>query len=405
METKMKIKFYIGSVVLAGAQLAASPSWGQSATPLKIGVMSDQSGMTADFSGPGSVASARMAVEDFGGRVLGRPIEISVGDHLNKPDTGLTVARQWYDNGVSAIFDVGLTSVALGVQDLAREKNKIVIYNSTGNSDMAGKSCSPNGIQWTYNSYALATGSSKGVLDSGGKTWYFITVDYGYGKTLQRDATEIVEKAGGKVIGSTTHPFASTEFSSQLLQAQASKADVVGLATTTIHMTTMLKQAEEFGIRAKGQKLAPLGYTLHDAKALGLASGQGLLVAEPFYWDQNDETRKFATRYKAVVGKMPNMNQASVYGAVTHYLKAVAAAGTADTAPVMAKMKATRVNDFMTKNALIREDGQVMRDLYVFRIKKPSESKNEWDLYSPVSTLPAEQAFRPADKQLCTYLK
>lgn len=234
------------------------------------------------------------------------------------------------------------------------------------------------------------------MLESGAKTWYFITVDYTYGKNVQRDITEVIEKAGGRVVGSTTHPFSSTEFSSQLLQAQASKADAIALATTTAHATSLIKQAHEFGITSK-QKLAPLSLTLLDVKALGLQAGQGLYVTEPYYWDQNDESRRFSNRFKGKFGKMPNFIQASVYGAVTHYLKAVAAAGTDDTAAVMAKMKSTPVNDFMTKNARIREDGQVMRDSYVWRVKKPSESKNEWDLYTYVSTVPAAQAF-PASK-------
>jgi len=393
------------SVVALLAIGASTGVFAQAANPLKIGLLSDMSGMVADLSGKGSVVSAQLAIEDFGGKVLGRPIELLEGDHLNKPDTGLTIARQWYDSGVRAIFDIGITTVALGVQDLAREKNRLVIFNSSASADLTGKNCSPNGIHWTYNNYAQSLGAVKGVLDAGAKTWYFITVDYTYGKNVQRDTTAILEKAGAKVIGSTTHPFSSTEFSSQLLQAQASKADAIALATTTAHAGAMIKQADEFGIRAKGQKLAPLSLTLHDVKGLGLKAAQDLFVTEPYYWDQNDATRKFAMRYKDKFGKMPNMIQASVYGAVTHYLKAVAAAGTDDTAAVVAKMKATKINDFMTKDGYIRDDGRVMRDFYVFRVKKPSESKGEWDLYSQVSTIPAETVFQPADKTVCSLVK
>ncbi len=385
---------------LAAVALAAGAThgaWAQaSSQPLRIGILSDMSGMVADLSGPGSVVAAKMAITDFGGTVLKRPIELLEGDHMNKPDTGLTVARQWYDGGVRAIFDIGITTVALGVQDLAKEKNRIVVFNSTASSDITGKNCSPNGIHWAYNSYSQGMGAAKGVLDSGAKTWYFITVDYTYGKNVQRDITEVIEKAGAKVIGSTTHAFNTTEFSSQLLQAQASKADAIALATTTAHASSMIKQANEFGITAK-QKLAPLSLTLLDVKAIGLKSGQGLFVTEPYYWDQNDDARRFAIRYKDKFGKMPNFIQASVYGSIMHYLKAVQAAGTDDTAAVLAKMKSTPVNDFMTKNARIREDGQVLRDTHIFRVKKPSESKNEWDLYSYVSTVPAAQAF-PASK-------
>lgn len=396
--------------LLAGALLAAggllmSPAGAQAPAPFKIGVLNDMSGMVVDLAGPGSVVAAKLAIDDFGGKVLGRPIELVQGDHLNKPDTGLTLARQWYDSGVRAIFDIGITTVALGVQDLAREKNQIAVYVSSASSDLTGKNCSPNGIHWTYNTYVQSLGAIKGALAAGGKTWYFITVDYTYGKNVQRDATAIIEQGGGKVIGSTTHAFSATEFSSQLLQAQASKADVIALATTTAHAAAMIKQADEFGLRAKGQKLAPLSLVLNDVKAMGLRPAQDLFVTEAFYWDQNDETRKFATRYKQNFNRMPNMVQASMYGAVMHYLKAVAAAGTDDTAAVLAKMKSTPINDFMTQNGKIREDGRVLRDFYIFRVKKPAESKNEWDLYAPVSKVPAAEAFPPADKQACALVK
>lgn len=375
------------------------------AAPLKIGVLNDMSGIVVDLSGPGSVTAAKMAIEDFGGKVLGRPIQLLEGDHLNKPDTGLTIARKWYDSDVRAIFDIGITTVALGMQDLAKEKNRIVVYNSSASSDLTGKNCSANGIHWTYNTYVQALGAIKGGLDAGGKTWYFITVDYSYGKNVQRDATAMIEKGGGKVIGATTHPFSATEFSSQLLQAQASKADVIALATTTAHAAAMIKQADEFGLRAQGQKLASMSLVINDVKAMGLKAAQDLFVTEAYYWDQNDETRKFAERYKKRFGRMPNMIQASMYGAVTHYLKAVAAAGSDDTTAVLAKMKSTPINDFMTQNGSIREDGRVLRDFYIFRVKKPSESKDEWDLYSQVAKVPAAQAFAPADKQACALVK
>ena len=282
----------------------------------------------------------------------------------------------------------------------------MVVFTSTASSDLTGKNCSPNGIHWTYNSYAQSLGAIKGVVDAGAKSWYFVTVDYTYGKNVQRDTTEIIERLGGKVVGSTTHAFTSTEFSSQLLQAQASKAEGIAMATTTSHAAAMIKQADEFGIRAKGQRLAPLAMTLHDVKALGLRAAQDLFVSESFYWDQNDETRKFSARYRERFGgKMPNMIQASTYGAVMHYLKAVAAAGTDDTGPVAAKMKTTPINDFMTKNGSIREDGRVMREMYTFRVKKPAESKGEWDLYTQVATIAPAQAFPPVDKQTCPLVK
>ena len=388
----------------AAFSVYASAVFAQTPTPLKIGVLSDMSGIVADLSGRGSVLAARMAIEDANGSVLGRPIQLLEADHLNKADTGLTIARQWYDSDVRAIFDVGITTVAVGVQDLAREKNRIVIFNSTGSADITGKYCSPNGIQWTYSNYAMALGAIKGQIDAGAKTWYFITVDYTFGKIVQRDATGIIERAGGKVVGSTTHPISSTDFASQFLQAQASKADVIALASLGSHSAAMLKQAEEFGIRAKGQRIAPIGLTLLDIKAIGLPATQGLFLAEPYYWDQTDATRAFAKRYKDRFGKMPNMMHASVYGAVSHYLKAVAAAGTDDTAAVLAKMRATPINDFMTKDGSILEDGRVLRESYGFKVKKPSESKDEWDLYAPVSTIGAAQLFAPG-KSECPLIK
>ncbi|WP_454754127.1 ABC transporter substrate-binding protein [Cupriavidus necator] len=389
--------------------LAASAplAWSQPSSTFKIGILNDASGPYTDLSGPGSVVAAKMAINDFGGKVLGRPIELLEGDHLNKPDTALTIARQWYDSGARAIFDIGVAPVAIAIQDLAKQKNRIAVFTSSGSSDLTGKYCSPNGIQWVYNTYPQVRASTRGVLDSGGKNWYFITVDYTYGKSVQSDATKMLQADGGRVIGATTHALAASDFSSQLLQAQASGAQVIGLATTSVQTSGMVKQADEFGLRAKGQRLAPLSLQLYDVKALGLKAAQDLLVGEAYYWDQSDDTRKFAMRFKEQLGKhrMPNMSQAGTYGAVLHYLKAVAAAGTDDTAAVLAKMKSLPINDFMTKNGSIREDGQVMRDFYIFRVKKLAESKGEWDLYAPVATLPRDVAQRPADKSVCNLVK
>ncbi|MES2509874.1 MAG: ABC transporter substrate-binding protein [Pseudomonadota bacterium] len=387
----------IAAMLCAGTLGFSGLLQAQAPAPLQIGILSDMSGPYIDLSGPGSVVAAKMAIEDFGGKVLNRPIQLLEGDHLNKPDVGLNLARKWYDGGARAIFDIGITTVALGVQDLAKEKDRIAVFTSSASSDLTGVKCSPNGVHWVYNSYMQSLGVVKAMQAKGGKSWYFITIDYTYGKNVQRDTTQIIEAGGGKVIGSTLHALNSTDFSSQLLQAQASKADVIGLATTTAHAAAAVKQAEEFGITAK-QAVAPLSLTLHDTKAIGLKSGQGLLETSAFYWDQNDATRKFAARYKDRFGKMPNMAQAGVYSAVNHYLKSVAAAGTDETAKVMAKMKSTPINDFMTKNATIREDGQVMREVYVLQAKKPSESKNEWDLSRVVATIPANEAFLPASK-------
>ncbi len=392
-------------LAVAGMPVLGGRARAQTAAPFKIAVLSDMSGIVVDLSGPGSLTSARMAVEDFGGAVLGRPIEIVVGDHLNKPDVGVPMARAFYDGGVRAIFDIGISTVALGVQSVAREKNGLVVFVSSSSSDLTGSACSPNGISWTYDNYSQSQGVVRQLLRENAKTWYFLTVDYAYGRNVQRDTTKMVEAGGGQVVGSVLHPFETRDFSSYLLQAKASKADVIALATTTVHAGNAIKQADEFGIRSSGQRLAALSLTLHDVKALGLPAAQGLLITAPFYWDQNEGTRAFAKRYFERFRKMPNFIQASMYGAVMHYLKAVAKAGTDDTATVVGLMKATGINDFMTVDGHIREDGRTLRDNYVFRVKTPAESKGEWDLYTQIATIPAVEAFAPADPKACPLVK
>lgn len=407
----MKIK--AGSIGL-GARIAASittvgliwahPGDARAQEPFKIGSLSDMSGVVVDLSGPGTVIAMQLAVEDFGGKVLGRPIQILSADHLNKPDVGIAAARKWYDEGVSAIFDVGITSVALGVQQLTRDKNRLAIYLSSASSDLTGKACSPFGIHWTYNNYSQALGVTKHYVEAGKKNWYFMTVDYAYGHNVQRDTTAMVEAGQGKVVGSARHAFDNKDFSSDLLKAQGSGADVIALATTTGHVASIVKQADEFGVRPK-QQMAALSLTLHDVKGMGLQTAQGLVVTAPYYWDQNDETRAFAKRYQTRFGKMPNMVQASAYGAVTHYLKAVQAVGADDTSKVAAKMKETPINDFMTRNGRIRDDGRVIRDMYVFRVKTPAASKGEWDLYEAIATIPGAEAFQKADPAACPLVK
>ena len=383
-------------VLLGTAAGMAVPfgAWSQEA-PLRIGVLTDLSGIMADYSGNGTVGAVTMAVEDFGGKIGSRPIEVLKADHLNKPDVGSGLARQWYDSGVSAIFDVGSTAVALPVQALAREKNRLVVFTSSASSDLTGSACSPNGIHWTFNNYSQALGAVRFQTAAGAKTWYFLSIDYAYGRAVQRDTTAMIEAAGGRVLGASLHGFDTTDFSSSLLAAQASKADVIALATTTSHAANVIKQADEFGVRASGQKLAPLSITLHDVKAIGLQSAQGMIETAPFYWDQNDATRAFAARYRERIGKMPNMAQASAYGAVTHYLNAVRATGSDATDAVIAKMKATPVNDFMTKDGTIRADGRVIRDMYVLQVKTPTESTGEWDLEKVVGVIPGTEAFQP----------
>ncbi len=379
----------------AGLALPLGRARAQAAAPLRIGVLTDLSGVMMDFSGSGTVGSVTMAVEDFGGKVGDRPIEVLKGDHLNKADVGSSIARQWYDSGVTAIFDIGSSAVALPVQTLAREKDRLVVFTSSASSDLTGVNCSPNGIHWTYNNYSQALGAVRYQSEHGAKTWYFLTIDYAYGRNVQRDTTEMIQAAGGRVLGATLHGFDTTDFSSSILAAQASKADVIALATTTAHAANLVKQADEFGVRASGQKLAPLSITLHDVKAIGLQSAQGMIETAPYYWDQNDATRAFADRYRKRTGKMPNMTQASAYGAVTHYLNAVRAAGTDSAGPVIAQMKATPINDFMTKDGHIRADGRVIRDMYILQVKAPAESTGEWDLERVVGTIPGSEAFQP----------
>jgi branched-chain amino acid transport system substrate-binding protein len=386
------------------SQFGPKSAFAQSAASFKIGVLSDMSGMVVDLSGPGTVVSMQLAIEDFGGKVLGRPIELIRGDHLNKPDIGIGLARKWYDEGVNAIFDVGITSVALGVQQLAREKNKAVIFISSSSADLTEKNCSPNGIHWNHNSYSQAVGVVKSSIAAGGDTWFFMTVDYAYGHTVQRDTTKMIEANGGKVIGFAPHAFETTDFSSDLLKAQASGAKVIALATTSVHVPNIVKQADEFGVRP-GQMLAPLSITLHDVKAMGMQTAQGLLETSTYYWDLNDETRAFAKRFMERFKRMPNMIQASAYGAVLHYLKAIEAAGSDNTDAIMAKMRATPVNDFMSKNDRITENGQVFRDQVVLQVKPPAESKSEWDLYKKVGGVPADQAFAAPNPGLCPFVK
>lgn len=388
---------HFASLSLTAAALATqpSPSSAQTAKPLTIGVLNDTTGPTADLSGIGAQVSADMAVEDFGGTVLGRPVVLLKADHQAKPDLGVGFARQWYDQGVSAIFDIGITTVAIGVQQLARDRNQIAVFTSTGTVDMTRSLCSPNGIHWTYDSHSVAVGAARANMQGGAKRWFFLTVDYAYGRSLQAEATEFIEANGGTVLGSAKHPFDTKDFSSDLLKAQASGAELIGLATPTPQIANIVKQAAEFGIGGLGggQKLAPIGLFFNDVKGIGLPLGQGLLVTEPFYWDQNDATRAFSKRFFDRFGRMPNSLQASVYGAVTHYLNAVKAAGSDETGTVLRTMKATRVNDFMTHDGLIRPDGRVERELYVFRVKTPAQSKGDWDLYERISAIPGNLAF------------
>ena len=373
---------------------------------VKIGVMNDMSGLYADISGQGSAEAARMAIADFGGTVNGKKIELITADHQNKPDVGGAIARQWYDNDkVDAIVDVPTSSVALAVQDVARERKKVFLISGAAASDLTGKACSPTGIHWTYDTVSLANGTGSAVVKAGGDTWFFITADYAFGHALERDTAAVVTASGGKVLGSVKVPLNTPDFSSYLLQAQASKAKIIGLANAGGDTINSIKQAAEFGIVEGGQKLAGLLVFITDVNSLGLKTANGLQLTSAFYWDQNDETRAWSKRFMEKINHAPTMVQAGVYGAVMHYLNAIKATGSDDGVTVVKKMKETPVNDFMTKNGKILENGRVIRDMYLFEVKKPADSKGPWDYFKQIATIPGEQAFKRPGGNECPLVK
>jgi len=399
----------LAAVVAAGLALAASGGVANaqiSDDVVKIGVLTDMSSLYADATGKGSLAAVQMAVADYGGKVKGKPVEVISADHQNKPDVGVGIARNWYDNEkVDAIFDVPTSSVALPVSALTREKNKININSGGGSSDLTGVACSPNTVHWTYDTYALSNVAGRAMVKRGEDTWFFVTADYAFGMALERDAANVVKESGGKVLGNVRHPLNSSDFSSFLLQAQASKAKVVALANAGGDTTNALKQASEFGITKGGQKMIALLQEITDTHALGVKETQGLIVTDAFYWDMNDETRAFSKRFLDKVGHMPTMIQAGLYSATMHYLKAIEAIGSDEAPKVMAQMRATPINDFFAKGGKIRIDGRMVHDMYLFEVKKPEESKGEWDLYKLIATVPGDEAFRPLDKGGCPLVK
>ena len=398
----MRKTLVLGALCTALASLGAAGAQA-SGDAVKIGVLNDQSGIYADLSGQGSVIAARMAVEDFGGTVLGKPIQVIFADHQNKPDVGTAIASRWYDSeNVDAIVDVPVSSVALAVQEVARQRKRIVMFSAAGSSDLSGKACSPFGTQWTFDSVALAKGTAQSVTKSGGDTWFFITADYAFGTAMEADARRYIADVGGKVIGSVRQPQGTTDFASALLQAQSSKAKVIGLANAGADTTNALKGAAEFGIVASGQKLAGMLIFLSDVHSLGLQIAQGLQLTESFYWDLSDKTRAWSKRFaEKSGGRMPTMVHAGVYSAVTHYLKAVAAANTLDAVAVSAKMHETKINDAILDNAWIRQDGRVMRPFYLFEVKSPQESKAPYDYYKLIREIAPEDAARPLNEGHC----
>ncbi|AZO79467.1 MULTISPECIES: ABC transporter substrate-binding protein [unclassified Bosea (in: a-proteobacteria)] len=400
----MQLKTLLAATALGA--LMASPALAQQIS-VKAGVLNDRSGLYADLSGEGSVIAARLAVEDFKAAEKGIKVEIVSADHQNKPDVGSTIARQWYDqDGVDLILDVPTSSVALAVNQITREKNKVHINSGAASSDLTGKACSPNTVHWTYDTYALAQGTGGAMTKAGGDSWFFLTADYAFGHALERDTAAVVTKAGGKVLGAVRTPFPGTDFSSFLLQAQASKAKVIGLANAGGDTINSIKQAGEFGIVAGGQKLAGLLVFATDVHALGLQTAQGLVLTESFYWDMNDQTRAWSERFaKLNGGKKPSMVQAGVYSGMLHYLKAVEAAKSKDSAAVMAKMKELPTDDPLFGKGSVRVDGRKMHDMYLFEVKKPSESKAPWDYYKQIAVLKADEAFKPLAESECPLVK
>jgi branched-chain amino acid transport system substrate-binding protein len=373
---------------------------------VKIGMIEDMSSIYADITGVGAVTAAKMAVEDFGGKVLGMPIEVVSADHQNKADIASATAREWFDNQhVDALMDVAASATALAAIDVAKTKNKIVVLNGPGAARITNEACTPVSIHYTYDNYALAHGTGGAMVKAGYDTWFFLTADYAFGHDLEQVTGGVVKASGGQVLGSVRVPINTSDFSSALLQAQASKAKVVGLANAGADTQNSIKQAAEFGIVRGGQKMAGLLVFINDVNSLGLEAAQGMLLTNAFYWDRNDESRAWSQRYFQRMNKMPNMTQAGIYSATTHYLQAVQAAGTDETSAVMEKMRSMPINDFFVKNGKIREDGRMVHDMYLYEVKKPSESKGQWDYYKFVATVPADQAFLPLSESKCPLVK
>ena len=389
------------SAACAGPALAQ-----QSTAPLKIGVLSDFSSVYSDIGGMGNVEATKMAIEDFGGSMFGTPIELVTADVLNKPDIAASIARKWYENeGVDMIIDLPTSATALAVMELSKQFEKIMIVTDAASSDITGKSCSPYTAHWTYDTYSNAHTVGSAIVKNGGDTWFFITADYVFGHSIERDTGDVVKAAGGKVLGSVRHPLNTPDISSFLLQAQASKAKIIGLANGGGDTINAIKQAGEFGLVAGGQNLAAIVMFISDVHSLGLKQAQGLIITEAYYWDLNDKTRAFGKRFFDRMKRMPTMNQAATYSATLHYLKAAQAAGTRDTKPVLAKMRETPVRDAFTDNGVLREDGRMVHSMFLFQVKKPEESTGPWDYYKVLAEIPGDQAFRPLKDGGCPLVK
>jgi branched-chain amino acid transport system substrate-binding protein len=395
------LAWLFGGVCLSLPLLALSPALADDLPPVRIGVLTDMTGPYGDAAGAGSVTAANLAVADFGPTVLGRKIEVISADHQNKPDVGVSIARTWFDTkGVDMVTDLTNSAVAVAVQALATEKHRIDLVTSTATTALTNEACSPTGVHWTFDSYALTAGTGRALVEAGAKKWFFITADYTFGANLQSTAAQEIERSGGQIVGSALAPLNNADFAAQLLAAQASGADVVGLANSGADTANAVKQAMEFGL-THSQKLAAFLPFITDIKAIGLPSAQGLILTTAYYWDRDDASRSFAQRFWAERKTEPTMIQAGTYSAVLHYLQAVRDAGTTDATAVSERMRATRVHDAVFAGGFIRPDGQMVHDMYLVQVKTPAESKGPWDLYKVLRTIPGDQAFQPLSASTC----
>jgi branched-chain amino acid transport system substrate-binding protein len=388
--------------------LASSAAFAQSASDgkVKIGILNDQSGVYADFGGKSSVEAAKMAVEDFGGKVLGVPVEIVDADHQNKPDIASNIARQWYDTQqVDAIMELTTSSVALAVQAIGKEKKKVNIVTGAATTDLTGKACSPYGFHWAYDTHALAVGTGGALVKQGGDSWFFLTADYAFGYSLEQQTSDFVKSSGGKVVGAVRHPLASTDFSSFLLQAQSSGAKVIGLANAGLDTANAIKQAAEFGIVQGGQSLAALLFTLAEVHGLGLEAAQGLTLTEGYYWNLDDKSREFAKKFFARTKRMPNMVHSGTYSAVSQYLKAIEKAGTDETDAVAKTLHELPIDDFFARNGTVAKNGRMIHDMYLLQVKKPADSKEPWDYFNVLATIPGKEAYMDPAKSGCELVK
>jgi branched-chain amino acid transport system substrate-binding protein len=374
--------------------------------PLKIGVLADFASVYADIGGQGNVEAAKIAIEEFGGKMFDKPIELVTADALNKADVAATISRKWYEaENVDMIIDMPTSATALAGMEMSKQFEKIMIVTDAASSDITGKSCSPYTAHWTYDTYGNAHTVGSAIVKQGGDSWYFITADYLFGHSIERDTGDVVRAAGGKVVGSAKHPLNTADFSSFLLQAQSSKAKIIGMANGGGDTINTIKQASEFGIVAGGQKLAGIVMFISDIHSLGLKMAQGLIITEAYYWDLNDRTRAFGKKFFDKMKRMPTMNQAATYSATLHYLKSVQAAGTRATKPVLAKMRELPVRDAFTDNGVLREDGRMVHSMFLLEVKKPEESKAPWDYYKVLAEVPGDQVFRPMKDGGCQYVK